>query len=100
MLISWITMVLGYARLGLLDVAREILYKIPKKCVVPWNAVISGCVQAKRSKEALTLFHEMQINNITPDAVTMVNCLSACSQLGTLILEYGFTITLKDTIFH
>lgn len=83
-LVSWTTMVLGYARFGFLDVAREYLYKIPEKSVVPWNAIISGCVQAKHSKEALALFHEMQISEIEPDKVTMVNCLSACSQLGAL----------------
>ncbi|XP_050896823.1 pentatricopeptide repeat-containing protein At2g22410, mitochondrial [Lathyrus oleraceus] len=83
-LVSWTTMVLGYARFGFLDVAREILYKIPEKSVVPWNAIISGCVQAKHSKEALALFHEMQISMVEPDKVTMVNCLSACSQLGAL----------------
>ncbi|CAJ2655595.1 unnamed protein product [Trifolium pratense] len=83
-LVSWTTMVLGYARFGFLDVAREILYKIPEKSVVPWNAIISGCVQAKHSKEALALFHEMQISKVEPDKVTMVNCLSACSQLGAL----------------
>ncbi|KAK2379283.1 pentatricopeptide repeat-containing protein, mitochondrial [Trifolium repens] len=83
-LVSWTTMVLGYARFGFLDVAREILYKIPEMSVVPWNAIISGCVQAKHSKEALALFHEMQISKVEPDRVTMVNCLSACSQLGAL----------------
>ncbi|KAG5060683.1 Pentatricopeptide repeat-containing protein, mitochondrial [Glycine max] len=83
-LVSWTTMVLGYARFGFLGVARELLYKIPEKSVVPWNAIISGCVQAKNSKDALALFNEMQIRKIDPDKVTMVNCLSACSQLGAL----------------
>lgn len=83
-IVSWTTMVLGYARFGFLDVARELLYKIPEKSVMPWNAIISGCVQAKNSKEALALFHEMQVRKIEPDKVTMVNCLSACSQLGAL----------------
>ncbi|XP_027191731.1 pentatricopeptide repeat-containing protein At2g22410, mitochondrial [Cicer arietinum] len=83
-LFSWTTMVLGYARFGFLDVARAILYKIPEKSVVPWNAIIGGCVQAKHSKEALALFHEMQMSKVEPDKVTMVNCLSACSQLGAL----------------
>ncbi|KAL5133034.1 Pentatricopeptide repeat-containing protein, mitochondrial [Glycine soja] len=83
-LVSWTTIVLGYARFGFLDVARELLYKIPEKSVVPWNAIISGCVQAKNSKEALHLFNEMKIRKIEPDKVAMVNCLSACSQVGAL----------------
>ena len=69
-LVSWTTMVLGYARFGFLGVARELLYKIPEKSVVPWNAIISGCVQAKNSKDALALFNEMQIRKIDLDNAT------------------------------
>ncbi|TKY63711.1 Pentatricopeptide repeat-containing protein mitochondrial [Spatholobus suberectus] len=61
-LVSWTTMVLGYARFGFWMLTRELLYKIPEKSVVPWNAIISGCVQAKNNKEALALFHEMQVS--------------------------------------
>ncbi|XP_040995468.1 pentatricopeptide repeat-containing protein At2g22410, mitochondrial [Juglans microcarpa x Juglans regia] len=83
-IVSWTTMIVGYAKTGFLDIARKFFYDMPEKDVVPWNAIIGGYVQAKRSKEALTLFHEMQASNIKPDEVTMVNCLSACSQLGAL----------------
>lgn len=82
--VSWTTMVVGYAKFGLLDEARRIFYEMPEKDVVPWNAMIGAYVQAKCSKEALALFHEMQCTNVNPDEVTMVNCLSACSQLGAL----------------
>ncbi|GFZ20682.1 similar to SLOW GROWTH 1 [Actinidia rufa] len=58
--------------------------EMPEKDVVPWNAMIGGYIQAKRCKDALALFHEMQARNLKPDEVTMVNCLSACSQLGAL----------------
>ncbi|CAB4278233.1 unnamed protein product [Prunus armeniaca] len=61
-----------------------LLYEIPEKNVVPWNAMIGGYVQAKHSKEALALFHEMQASNINPDEITMVGCLCACSQIGAL----------------
>ncbi|XP_022754258.1 pentatricopeptide repeat-containing protein At2g22410, mitochondrial-like isoform X2 [Durio zibethinus] len=83
-IVSCTTMVVGYARLGLLDAARKLFDEMPEKDVVPWNAIIGGYVQAKSSKEALALFHEMQAGGIKPDEVTMVYCLSACSQLGAL----------------
>ncbi|XP_062076946.1 pentatricopeptide repeat-containing protein At2g22410, mitochondrial [Humulus lupulus] len=83
-IVSWTTMIVGYAKFGFFDVARELLYEMPEKNVVPWNALISGYVQAKRGKEALALFYEMQASNIKPDEITMVGCLSACSQLGAL----------------
>ncbi|KAG8479988.1 hypothetical protein CXB51_024966 [Gossypium anomalum] len=83
-IVSCTTMIVGYTRLGLLDAARKLFDEMPEKDVVPWNAIIGGYVQAKCSKEALTLFHEMQDAGIDPDEVTMVSCLSACSQLGAL----------------
>ncbi|KAL2940955.1 hypothetical protein RDABS01_029305 [Bienertia sinuspersici] len=83
-MVSWTTMIMGYAKFGLLDEARKLFDEMPEKDVVPWNAMIGAYVQAKRGKEALTLFHEMQGSNVMPDEVTMVNCLSACSQLGAL----------------
>jgi pentatricopeptide repeat protein len=83
-IVSWTTLIVGYAKLGFLDIARKLFYKMPEKNVVSWNAMIGGYAHAKRSTEALALFHEMQASNIKPDEVTMVNCLSACSQLGAL----------------
>ncbi|KAL3502343.1 hypothetical protein ACH5RR_036792 [Cinchona calisaya] len=83
-MVSWTTMVVGYAKFGLLDTARKIFDEMPEKDVVPWNALIGGYVQVKRCKEALALFNEMQAMNVMPDEVTMVSCLSACTQLGAL----------------
>ncbi|KAL6205022.1 hypothetical protein ACLB2K_022287 [Fragaria x ananassa] len=81
-IVSWTTMIVGYAKHGFLEVAHRLLYKVPERNVVPWNAIIGGYVQARRSKEALDLFNEMQARNINPDEITLVCCLSACSQLG------------------
>ncbi|KAK4785974.1 hypothetical protein SAY86_002663 [Trapa natans] len=82
--VSWTTILGGYAKCGYLDKARTIFDEMPEKNVIPWNALIGGYVHSKCGKEALALFHEMQANGIKPDEVTMVNCLSACSQLGAL----------------
>ncbi|XP_027099677.1 pentatricopeptide repeat-containing protein At2g22410, mitochondrial-like [Coffea arabica] len=82
--VSWTTMVVGYAKMGLLDTARKLFDEMPEKDVVPWNALISGYVQIKHCKEALALFSEMQAMNVMPDQVTMVSCLSACTQIGAL----------------
>ncbi|KNA19927.1 hypothetical protein SOVF_057040 [Spinacia oleracea] len=89
-MVSWTTMVVGYAKFGFLNEARKLFDKMPEKDVVPWNAMIGAYVQAKCSKEALILFHEMQSSSVTPDEITMVNCLSACSHLGAL--DFGIWI--------
>lgn len=82
--VSWTTMIVGYAKFGHLEVARRLFDEMEEKDVVPWNAMIGGYVHAKHCKEALALFHEMQARNLKPNEVTMLHCLSACSQLGAL----------------
>ncbi|XP_065866706.1 pentatricopeptide repeat-containing protein At2g22410, mitochondrial [Euphorbia lathyris] len=88
--VSWTTMVLGYAKHGFFDTAKQLFLAMPEKNVVTWNAMIGSYVKAKQSKEAIVLFNEMQTNNIKPDRVTLIHCLSACSQLGAL--EIGIWI--------
>lgn len=83
-IVSWTTMISGYARSGLLDVARELFDEMEEKDVVLWNAMIGGSVHAKRAQDALALFQEMQTSSTKPDEITMIHCLSACSQLGAL----------------
>ncbi|KAL1222362.1 Pentatricopeptide repeat-containing protein [Cardamine amara subsp. amara] len=83
-IVSWTTMISGYAICGLLDVARKLFDGVEEKDVVLWNALIGGSVQAKRSQEALALFQEMQTSSTKPDEITMIHCLSACSHLGAL----------------
>lgn len=82
--VSWTTMIVGYAKSGHLEVARRLFNEMEEKDVVPWNAMIGGYVHAKCFKDALALFHEMQASNLKPNDVTMLHCLSACSQLGAL----------------
>ncbi|CAN6882554.1 unnamed protein product [Brassica oleracea] len=83
-IVSWTTMISGYARSGLLDVARKLFDEVDEKDVVLWNAMIGGSVHAKRAQDALALFQEMQTSSTKPDEITMIHCLSACSQLGAL----------------
>lgn len=83
-IVSWTTMISGYARCGLLDVSRKLFDEIEEKDVVLWNAIIGGSVQAKRAQDALALFKMMQTSSTKPDEITMIHCLSACSQLGAL----------------
>ncbi|XP_024006139.1 pentatricopeptide repeat-containing protein At2g22410, mitochondrial, partial [Eutrema salsugineum] len=83
-IVSWTTMISGYARCGLLDVSRRLFDDMEVKDVVLWNAMIGGSVHANRAQDALALFQEMQTSSVKPDEITMIHCLSACSQLGAL----------------
>ncbi|KAL6642950.1 hypothetical protein ACP70R_021131 [Stipagrostis hirtigluma subsp. patula] len=83
-IVSWTTMIVGHARLGLMEDARKLFDEMPERDVFPWNALMAGYVQCKQGKEAIALFHEMQEAKVDPNEITMVNLLSACSQLGAL----------------
>ncbi|VAI90654.1 unnamed protein product [Triticum turgidum subsp. durum] len=82
--VSWTTMIVAYTKFGLMDDARRVFDEMPERDAFPWNALMAGYVQCKQGKEALGLFHEMQEAKVSPDEITMVNLLSACSQLGAL----------------
>ncbi|WCJ35050.1 Pentatricopeptide repeat (PPR) superfamily protein [Euphorbia peplus] len=73
-----------YAKCGEVDKVRGLFDQIDKKDVVAWSAMISGYTQARRCREALDLFNEMQRANLEPNEVTMVSVLSCCATLGTL----------------
>ncbi|XP_004986593.1 pentatricopeptide repeat-containing protein At2g22410, mitochondrial [Setaria italica] len=82
--VSWTTMIVGHATLGTMEDARKLFDEMPERDAFPWNALMAGYVQSKQGKEAIALFHEMQEAKVTPNEITMVNLLSACSQLGAL----------------
>ncbi|XXG68010.1 hypothetical protein AAC387_Pa06g1213 [Persea americana] len=83
--VSWTTLVSGYAGLGCLKASREIFDTMPERNVVTWNAMISGYVHNACFKEAVLLFEEMLVLDVKPDKATIVSLLSACAVLGDLL---------------
>ncbi|KAL9690626.1 hypothetical protein QQ045_011031 [Rhodiola kirilowii] len=88
-----------YAKCGEITKAREIFEGMVEKEVVAWNSMINGLALNGRGKEALNVFSEMRRRKCSPNGVTMLGVLSACSHCG--IVEEGkkwFTAMEKD--FH
>lgn len=83
-LVSWNTMIHGYASVGDLISARWVFDMTMKKDVVSWSSMIAAYAKNKQSNEALKLFHEMQLDNVVPDKITMVSVASACGDSGAL----------------
>jgi pentatricopeptide repeat protein len=73
-----------YGRCGLLVEAHAVFQKLPSKDAVSWNALISACVEQGLGRAALDVFDEMQMQGQAPDAVTFLNILKACGDLGAL----------------
>ncbi|KAI9161198.1 hypothetical protein LWI28_015378 [Acer negundo] len=84
--ISWTSIVMGFANKGQVDLARDYFDQMPERDSVSWTAMIDGYLRVNRFKEALTLFREMQTLEIKPDEFTIVSILTACAHLGALEL--------------
>ncbi|KAI5079216.1 hypothetical protein GOP47_0006887 [Adiantum capillus-veneris] len=71
-----------YAKFGMLEKSQEMFNKLPFQDVVAWNALINGYTQHGHGEEALLCYQRMQLEHLSPDAVTFSCCLKACGILG------------------
>eukprot|EP01018_Ginkgo_biloba_P019747 Gb_26049 [translate_table: standard] len=73
-----------YAKCKNIEIARHFFDKMPIRNVVSWNAMAAGYTQNGHANEALTLFNQMQLEDMKPNSVTIASALSACSHSGAL----------------
>lgn len=75
-----------YAKFGNVLYASYVFDGMPGKNVVSWSAMIACYAKNERPFEALNLFHEMvhEISEFSPNSVTMVNVVQACTVLAAL----------------
>ncbi|KAK9757770.1 hypothetical protein RND81_01G184700 [Saponaria officinalis] len=71
-----------YAKCGEITKAVSVFEKIPQKATCSWNAIINGFAVNGYGKEALDVFNDMIISGYTPNSITMIGVLSACSHSG------------------
>ncbi|XP_057863845.1 pentatricopeptide repeat-containing protein At2g13600 isoform X2 [Cryptomeria japonica] len=71
-----------YAKCGSIIKARLAFDKLHDRDGVSWNAMIVGYAQNGYGKEALEVFEQMLQEGMTPDRITLVGVLSACSHAG------------------
>eukprot|EP01018_Ginkgo_biloba_P026788 Gb_37509 [translate_table: standard] len=88
-----------YAKCGSVHIARQLFDEMSERDVISWNAMIAGCAQNGHANEALKLFHQMQMADMTPDSATILSVLLGCTYLAALqqgkwihgyIIRYGF----------
>ncbi|XP_022722393.1 pentatricopeptide repeat-containing protein At5g66520-like [Durio zibethinus] len=82
--VSWTTLISGYAQLGLVDGAFEIFELMPDRNSVSWNVMIAAYVQSNRFHEAFALFNRMKAEKVMLDKFVAASMLSACTGLGAL----------------
>lgn len=78
-----------YCKWHSLEDGCRVFKTLPQLNIVTWNAMLSGYAQHRTFKEALMLFELIKSKGFTPDSVTFVSLLSACSHEG-----------LVDEAFH
>ncbi|XP_047063114.1 pentatricopeptide repeat-containing protein At2g03380, mitochondrial [Lolium rigidum] len=79
-----------YAKCKAVPEANAIFERISNKDVVTWNSLIAGYVENDMGNEALMLFSQMRVQGSKPDAISVVNALSACVSLGDILIGKCF----------
>lgn len=77
-------LITAYAKCGI-SCAEILFYAIDNVDVISWNPLIAGYALNGRGKDAVDLFKDMETKGATPDQVTFVGVLSACSHAGGFI---------------
>ncbi|KAK7284058.1 hypothetical protein RIF29_13809 [Crotalaria pallida] len=98
--ITWTTMVTGYAKSRNLKTARMYFDNMPERSVVSWNAMLSGYAQSGAPQEALALFNHMLNSGNEPDQTTWVTVISSCSSLADPGLADSIAKKLDKVNFH
>ncbi|KAJ0803113.1 putative tetratricopeptide-like helical domain superfamily [Helianthus annuus] len=70
-----------YAKCGSLNLARKV-FNVSFKDRVSYNTLISAYSHTNTSFESLTLFREMLLKGLEPDAISFSSALSACANMA------------------
>ncbi|EOA13182.1 hypothetical protein CARUB_v10026208mg [Capsella rubella] len=76
-----------YAKCGDIETSREVFYSVKWNDVSIWNAMITGFATHGLATEAIRVFSEMEAEHVSPDSITFLGILTACSHCG--LLEEG-----------
>ncbi|XP_065853469.1 pentatricopeptide repeat-containing protein At1g09190 [Euphorbia lathyris] len=71
-----------YSKCGILDTARSVFNKMPRKNLVSWNAMISAMAFNGKGELGIDLFEKMINEGISPNDATFTGVLSCCSHAG------------------
>ncbi|KAK9665978.1 hypothetical protein RND81_14G150800 [Saponaria officinalis] len=71
-----------YAKCGCINDAKRVFSEAVERNEVTWNAMITGYSQHGCGREALDIYKEMKRVGMTPNHVTFMGILSACSHMG------------------
>ncbi|XP_061348517.1 pentatricopeptide repeat-containing protein At3g05340 [Gastrolobium bilobum] len=77
-------LITSYFKCGCFDQGRQVFDEMLERNVVTWTAVISGLTQNAFYEDCLKLFAQMRCGSVSPNALTYLSSLMACSGLQAL----------------
>ncbi|XP_034699437.1 pentatricopeptide repeat-containing protein At5g66520-like [Vitis riparia] len=85
-----------YAKCGSIDLAMQAFSTSRKRDVSAYTAAISGLAMNGCSEEALQLFEQMKGEGISPDGVSYIAVLCACSHAGWVEKGFHYFASMSD----
>ncbi|CAH8306114.1 unnamed protein product [Eruca vesicaria subsp. sativa] len=79
-----------YCKCGSIERASKVFKTVAVKDVTLWTTMITGTAFHGNGKQALQLFEDMQEDGVTPNKVTLLAVLTACSHSG--LVEEGLHV--------
>lgn len=91
-----------YAKCGEIESASSVFHEHnAKRKVWPWNAMIGGFAMHGKPNEAINVFEQMKVEKVSPNKVTFIALLNACSHgymveegklyFKLMVSDYGIT---------
>ncbi|KAM5548656.1 hypothetical protein ABKV19_000199 [Rosa sericea] len=71
-----------YVKCGNLEMAVSVFQSLEHKDIISWSTIICGLAMNGHGIHVLQLFSSMLVNGVSPDGVTFLGLLSACSHAG------------------
>ncbi|XP_062073354.1 pentatricopeptide repeat-containing protein At3g26540-like [Humulus lupulus] len=81
-LVSWTSIVWGYAINEKTQEARELFNDMPERNLISWNAMLAGYIRSLQWEEALDFLHLMRTTTKDIDHVTIGLVLNICAGLS------------------
>lgn len=86
-----------YKKCGKLKEVCQLFDKLPNRDVISWNTMISCYSSMGTYREGLGLLSKMAAEGVSPDEVTMVSLISACTKLRDLEMGKNLHLFLEES---
>ncbi|KAG0459259.1 hypothetical protein HPP92_022387 [Vanilla planifolia] len=80
----------AYTKCGLIGIALKLFWQMPSRDLISWSTMISGFSHIGQVSKAVNFYLQMRLAQETPNSVTMLGLLEACSVIADLKLSKSF----------